>query len=129
MGKYDVEQFGVAQYLYQTGFFWTVLLACALASFGHRLLERGYVWLFRPQVQIPSRLSHPLPLSPLSSFKTLQALVLDPKGQQSPFMALPRDCQPQGELTWAAFMAHQKASPRDALAHSTAGVKQPTHCT
>lgn len=48
--RYDVEQYGVAEYLYQTGAFWTVLLACALVSFGHRILERGYVWLFRPQV-------------------------------------------------------------------------------
>ncbi|CAK0743492.1 hypothetical protein CVIRNUC_001474 [Coccomyxa viridis] len=47
--SYDVEQFGVAQYLYTTGAFWFTLLACALVSFGHRLLERGYVWLFRPQ--------------------------------------------------------------------------------
>ena len=50
LGSYDVEQFGIAQYLYQTGAFWTILLACALVSFGHRILERGYVWLFRPQV-------------------------------------------------------------------------------
>ena len=50
LGSYDVEQFGIAQYLYQTGDFWTILLACALVSFGHRILERGYVWLFRPQV-------------------------------------------------------------------------------
>ena len=53
--SYDVEQFGVAQYLYTTGAFWFTLLACALVSFGHRLLERGYVWLFRPQV-CPSHL-------------------------------------------------------------------------
>ena len=52
LGSYDVEQFGVAEYLYQTGTFWTVLLICALVSFGHRLLERGYIWLFRPQVHI-----------------------------------------------------------------------------
>ena len=53
LGAYDVEQFGVAMYLYQTGAFWTILLVCALLSFGHRLLERGYIWLFRPQVHIP----------------------------------------------------------------------------
>lgn len=57
--SYDVEQFGVAQYLYTTGAFWTTLLACALVSFGHRLLERGYVWLFRPQVS-PRHLHQPI---------------------------------------------------------------------
>ena len=63
LGSYDVEQFGIAQYLYQTGAFWTILLACALVTFGHRLLERGYVWLFRPQV----RKSWWCPPNPLST--------------------------------------------------------------
>ena len=48
--KYDVQQYGVAQYLYATGTFWFAVLACGLISFGHRIIERGYVWLFRPQV-------------------------------------------------------------------------------
>jgi hypothetical protein len=51
LSRYDMEQFGVAQYLYATGYFWFSLLACAIFSFGHRLVERGYVWLFRPQVR------------------------------------------------------------------------------
>lgn len=48
--KYDVQQYGVAQYLFATGPFWFVVLACGLISFGHRIIERGYVWLLRPQV-------------------------------------------------------------------------------
>lgn len=48
--KYDVQQYGVAQYLYATGTFWFAVFACGLISFGHRIIERGYVWLFRPQV-------------------------------------------------------------------------------
>ena len=76
--SYDVEQFGVAQYLYTTGAFWFTLLACALVSFGHRLLERGYVWLFRPQV-CPGHLHHSFPhpsatlLLPLSRAGTTTA--------------------------------------------------------
>lgn len=49
--RYDSQQFGIAQYLYATGAFWFTLLVCAIISFGHRLVERGYVWLFRPQVR------------------------------------------------------------------------------
>lgn len=84
MGKYDVEQFGVAQYLYQTGFFWTVLLACALASFGHRLLERGYVWLFRPQVHVPLQLSRPLYL-PFGPLQDSPGPCAQSKGTAEPF--------------------------------------------
>lgn len=58
LSKYDVQQFGVAQYLYATGTFWFSVLACGLMSLGHRIIERGYVWLFRPQV-LPGERQHP----------------------------------------------------------------------
>lgn len=57
--KYDVQQYGVAQYLFATAPFWFVVLACGLISFGHRIIERGYVWLFRPQVLLRAPPTNP----------------------------------------------------------------------
>ena len=58
--SYDVAQFGVAQNLFGTGAFWFTIIVCMLISFGHRYIERSYVWLFRPQVlRLPCALATP----------------------------------------------------------------------
>ena len=52
MQSADVAQFGVALNLFGTAAFWFTIIVCMLISFGHRYIERSYVWLFRPQVPI-----------------------------------------------------------------------------
>jgi len=51
----DLAQYGVAENLYATPVFWLVCALTALVSFGHRYIERGAVWLFRPQARPPPR--------------------------------------------------------------------------
>ncbi len=46
----DSAQYGVAENLYATPVFWLACVLTALVGFGHRFIERGAVWLFRPQV-------------------------------------------------------------------------------
>ena len=53
IGTYDVSQFGVANAIFSGATFWFVIIICNIITFGHRYVERGYVWLFRPQVSIP----------------------------------------------------------------------------
>ena len=48
VGTRDVAQVGVAARLFASPRFWLVCLLCAAAAYGHRLAERGVVWLFRP---------------------------------------------------------------------------------
>jgi magnesium-transporting ATPase (P-type) len=48
VGTHDVAQTGVAMRLFASPRFWLVCGLCAAAAFGHRLAERGVVWLFRP---------------------------------------------------------------------------------
>lgn len=49
----DSAQYGVAENLYATPVFWLACALTALVGFGHRFIERGAVWLFRPQVPPP----------------------------------------------------------------------------
>lgn len=46
---YDVTQYGVAYNVFANATFWFSIILCNLATFGHRYVERGAVWLFRPQ--------------------------------------------------------------------------------
>ena len=48
-GTADAAQAGPALAIFSSPRFWLVCLLCALATFGHRLAERGFVWLFKPQ--------------------------------------------------------------------------------
>ena len=57
---YDVSQYGVAYAIMGSATFWFVIILANVITFGHRYLERGWVWLFRPQVGISS---HNPPLS------------------------------------------------------------------
>lgn len=50
IGTFDVAQFGVAYAIFQGATFWFAIIICNLVTFGHRYIERGAVWLFRPQV-------------------------------------------------------------------------------
>ena len=47
----DSAQYGVAKNLFQTPAFWLACVLTALVGFGHRFVERGFVWLFRPQAR------------------------------------------------------------------------------
>lgn len=48
-GTSDAAQAGSALAIFSSPRFWLVCLLCALATFGHRFAERGFVWLFKPQ--------------------------------------------------------------------------------
>ena len=48
----DSAQYGVAKNLFQTPAFWLACVLTALVGFGHRFVERGFVWLFRPQARL-----------------------------------------------------------------------------
>ena len=48
-GTADAAQAGAALAVFSSPRFWLVCLLCALGTFGHRLAERGFVWLFKPQ--------------------------------------------------------------------------------
>ena len=50
----DSAQYGVAKNLFQTPAFWLACVLTALVGFGHRFVERGFVWLFRPQARLVS---------------------------------------------------------------------------
>ena len=50
IGTFDVAQFGVAYGIFQGATFWFAIIICNIVTFGHRYIERGAVWLFRPQV-------------------------------------------------------------------------------
>ena len=113
--SYDVEQFGVAQYLYTTGAFWTTLLACALVSFGHRLLERGYVWLFRPQVcpgTTPSPLRTRLEISPSHSAETARPLQGPP-----PWLTGQQNGSDQDQMLLASLALQQPGKTRPTDVH------------
>ena len=47
----DSAQYGVAKNLFQTPSFWLACILTALIGFGHRFVERGFVWIFRPQAR------------------------------------------------------------------------------
>lgn len=49
IGTYDVAQFGVAYAIFSGATFWFTIIICNIVTFGHRYVERGCVWLFRPQ--------------------------------------------------------------------------------
>lgn len=51
---YDVTQYGVAYNVFANPTFWFIIILVNLVSFGHRYIERGAVWLFRPQVRLPA---------------------------------------------------------------------------
>jgi len=73
IGTYSVSQYGVAYAIFSGPTFWFVIIICNLVSFGHRYVERGYVWLFRPQVPLHPPFPPPPPvlieslISPLRS--------------------------------------------------------------
>lgn len=48
-GTADAAQNGAALAIFSSPRFWLVCLLCAFGTFGHRLAERGFVWLFKPQ--------------------------------------------------------------------------------
>ena len=75
IGTYDVSQYGVAYAIFGGATFWFVIIICNLVSFGHRYVERGYVWLFRPQVLPPFLSPPPLCNMSLSSCDSHQILL------------------------------------------------------
>lgn len=48
-GTPDAAQAGSALAIFSSPRFWLLCLLCAASTFGHRLAERGFVWLFKPQ--------------------------------------------------------------------------------